>query len=246
MFLTEIDTSPLLSSKTVNAIENLAINIAAQNDGNLYTLQIVPYFSLPIKQIHDCIVNMVDNSSILKLEAKGITYFKFKNLDGKNLPPTNQSVRDSSIEGDLRQTKLEHQVIYAASHIEGHIQPASLAANTDFTLQDIKATLESMNLNGYIAEKLDEEDGSIFYVFPEVTYPDRNYKVNMHALLPKGSQESFEANMSVFMRYMFYWIVLIALLAVARVHPRFLVPLFLISMPFSGYMAYLNSKKIQG
>ena len=53
MFMTDIDTSPLLSSKTVNAIENLAINIAAQNDGNLYTLQLVPFFSLPVKTIHD-------------------------------------------------------------------------------------------------------------------------------------------------------------------------------------------------
>ncbi|MCH2209025.1 MAG: hypothetical protein MK132_24620 [Lentisphaerales bacterium] len=246
MFLTDIDTSPLLSSKTVNAIENLAINIAAQNDGNLYTLQLVPYFSLPVKQINSCLEAMVDNSSILKLEANGLTYYKFKNLNRDNLPPTNQNVRESSVEGDFRKTKLEHQIVHAAAKITGGIQPASLAANTDFTLQEVKDTLEEMNLNGFIAEKLDEENGSIYYIFPEVGYPERNFEINMHAMLPKGSQESFEANMSVFMRYMFYWVVLIALLAVARVHVRFLIPLFFISMPFSGYMAYLNSKKIQG
>lgn len=246
MFMTDIDTSPLLSSKTVNAIENLAINIAAQNDGNLYTLQLVPFFSLPVKKIHSCLTAMVDNSSILKLEADGITYFKFKNLDSNNLPPKNNNVRETLVDGDIRQTKMEHQIIHASAKIHGNVQPASLAANTDFTLQEVKSTLEQMNINGFISEKLNEDDGSIYYVFPDVDYPERNFKINMHALLPKGSQESFEANMSVFMRYMFYWIVLIALLAVARVHVRFLVPLFLISMPFSGYMAYLNSKKIQG
>jgi hypothetical protein len=246
MYNSDTDTSPELSSKMINAIENVAINIAAQNDGNLYSTQLMPYFSLSLRQLDKCLLDMVDNSSILKTENKGISYYKFKNLTANNLPNMNKNVRDSVIEGDIRQNKLEHQVIHTASHVEGKVHAASIAANTDFTLSEVKSLLEKLNLDGFISENLDEENGSIYYLFPKMVYPEKNFKINMHALLPKGSQESFDMSMAMFTRYMFTCIILLVLMFFAKVNFRFLVILFLLSMPLSAMITYYNSKKITG
>ncbi|MCM8537187.1 MAG: hypothetical protein NE334_14705 [Lentisphaeraceae bacterium] len=246
MFFTQVDTFTMLSSKTVNAIENLAINIAAQNDGNLFIVQLSPYFALSLQQLNECVAQMVDNSSILKLESNGTSYYKFKNISTNQLPPFSQQVKEGDTDGDIRRTRILHQVLHAASRLNDQVFPASIAANTDFTLQDVKSTLEELNVDGFISEKLDEENGGIYYDFPEFTYPDKNYKIIMTMLLPKGSQESFDATMGTFMKYMFICLCMLTLMFFAKVNFRLLVLLFIASMPLSAVMTYFNNKKLRG
>ncbi|MCM8543453.1 MAG: hypothetical protein NE328_24500 [Lentisphaeraceae bacterium] len=244
MFTIVDHSVPILDSKSVNSIENLAIHLAAGFNGQLSATQLLPYFSLPLKELDKCLSDMVDNSSVLKSVEKGLTVYQFKNISEKLLPGVNLSAIKMELpDKDIRSTKLEHQIVHAAHNAEGRISAESIAVNTEFTLSEVKETLKRMSIEKYISQGLNEDDGSIYYIFPKTEYFDKNFKDNMQFLRLEDPVESFDAKAAVFFKYMFICLIMIGLLFFAKVNFRFLIILFLISMPISALMTYFNYKK---
>jgi hypothetical protein len=245
MFMTDIHTPAELDTATVSAIENCALHLAARNKGKLYTAQLLPYFSLSLETLDRSISNMVDRSSIVKDTENGLVCYDFRNLSDKLLPGTDLTTRHVPLESeDLVRNKIQHQVFYAASEFEGKIFAESIAASTDFTLQEVKSILKELSLSKFISEKLDEEKGSIFYIFPKVEYFEKNFKENMQYLRLADPQESFDAKAGDFVKYMFICLMMLGLLFFAKVNFRMLIMLFIASFPLCALMTYFKYKKI--
>jgi hypothetical protein len=233
-----------LDNKTVNSIENMAIHLAAGLGGNLSATQLLPYFSLPLKEVDKCLNNMVDSISVLKTEEKGITVYQFKNISENLLPGVNLSAVHVELLGkDIRSTKMEHQIVHAVHGVKGPVSAESIAVNSEFTLNEIKETLTRLSLEKYISQGLNEDEGNIYYIFPKTEYFEKNFKDNMQYLRLEDPIESFDAKAGVFFKYMFICLIMIGLLFVAKVNPRILIILFLLSMPISALMTYFNYKK---
>ena len=244
MFTIVDQSVPLLDSKAVNSIENLAIHLAAGFGGRLSATQLIPYFSLPVKDLDNCLNDMVDNSSVIKTVENGFTVYEFKNISEKLLPGTNLNAVQIHLEGkDIRNTKMEHQIVHAAHNVDGRLSAETIAANTEFPLSEVKETLQRLSLGKHISQGLDEDDGSIYYSFPKTEYFDKNFKDNMQFLRLEDPVESFDAKAAVFFKYMFICLIMIGLLFFAKVNFRFLIILFLISMPISAIMTYFNYKR---
>ena len=242
---TLVDTSdPVLDKKSVNLIENMTIHLAAVNKGLVSTVQLMPYFSLPLQELDKWLKNMVDDTSVVKTIEKGITVYEFKDVSEKLLPGINLDSIQVEYEGkDLERTRLEHQIVHAAHKADGKVSAESIAANSDFTLNEIKEVLKDLSLNKFISQGLDEENGSIYYIFPKTEYFEKNYKDNMQFLRLEDPVQSFDAKAAVFVKYMFICLIMIGLMFFAKVNFRFLIMLFLISIPLSAIMTYFNYKK---
>ena len=244
MFTIVDHSVPVLDSKSVNYIENMAIHLAAGFGGRLSATQLMPYFALPVKELDKCLNDMVDSSSVLKSVEDGITVYEFKNINDQLLPGVNLNAVEVKLpEQNIRETKLEHQIVHAAHNFEGRISAETIAVNSEFTLSEVKETLKRLSLEKHISQGLDEEDGSIYYIFPKTEYFDNNFKDNMHYLRLENPAESFDAKAAVFFKYMFICLLMIGLLFFAKVNFRFLIILFLASVPISAIMTYFNYKK---
>jgi predicted transcriptional regulator len=244
MFMTTTEIPPELDSKTVNFIENTAIHTAARNDGLLYAAQLMPFFSLSLQTLDNCLAKMVDGSSIIKTINNGLTCYEFRNLSDQLLKGTDMTSRHISYEGeDIKRAKIEHQILYASVDFKGRIHAEKIAASTEFTLSEIKEILKKLSLAKFISENLNEEKGSIYYIFPEIEYFEKNFKDNMQFLRLESPIESFDAKAAVFVKYMFICLIMLCLLFFAKVNFRFLIILFMLSIPLSAIMTYFNYKK---
>ena len=244
MFTIVDQSVPILDSKSVNSIENLAIHLAAGFGGRLSATQLIPYFSLPVKDLDKCLNDMVDNSSVLKSVENGIRVYEFKNISEKLLPGVSfKAVKIDQEDKDLRSTNIEHQIVHALHNVEGRVSAEIIAVNTDFTLKEVKESLKNLSLDKHISQGLNEEDGSIYYIFPKTEYLDANFKDNMQYLRLEDPVQSFDAKAAVFCKYMFICLMMLGLLFFAKVNFRILIILFLISVPISALMTYFNYKK---
>ena len=233
-----------LDSSTINLIENAAIHIAAGNDGLLYPAQLLPLFSLSLQTLSNCLSQMVDNSSIIEKLQDGLICYEFKNLSHKLLQGADMKAQQVLFEGqDLKKAKIEHQIMYAAAGLKDRVFAETVAASTDFTLSEVKEILKELSLGKFISEKLDEEKGSIYFIFPKVNYFEKNFKDNMQYLRLQHPLESFDAKAAVFVKYMFISLIMLCLLFFAKVNFRILVVLFLMSIPASAVMTYFSYKK---
>ena len=233
-----------LDSSTINLIENAAIHTAAGNDGLLYPAQLLPLFSLSLQTLNDCLSQMVDGSSIIEKLQDGLICYEFKNLSHKLLKGADMKARQVSFDAEnLKRAKIEHQIMYAAAALKDRVFAETIAASTDFTLSEIKDILKELSLGKFISEKLDEEKGSIYFIFPKMNYFEKNFKDNMQYLRLQHPLESFDAKAAVFVKYMFISLIMLCLLFFAKVNFRVLVMLFLLSIPVCAVMTYFSYKK---
>ena len=111
-------------------------------------------------------------------------------------------------------------------------------------MKEVKNILKELSLAKFISEQLDEEKGSIFYIFPKVEYFEKNFKENIQFLRLADPQESFDAKAGDFVRYMFICLIMLGLLWFAKVNFRMLIILFIAAFPLCALMTYFKYKKI--
>ncbi|NQZ56205.1 MAG: hypothetical protein HRT88_01875 [Lentisphaeraceae bacterium] len=247
MSITDAGSPIGLNSQAVNSIEKIILYLAANNGGKLYAAQLLPYFALSLGSLDSCLQNMVDNSSIVKVDDHGLNCYEFWHLSSERLAQVDlSSKRLTFAEPNRRQAKLEHQIMHAASQLKGRVFAETIAGSTDFTLREIKTTLQQLSLDKYISQEFDEGSGCIYYSFPKIDYNDKNFKANMKFLDSDESQQAFDASAAIFIKFMFICMIIIGLMFFAKVNFRILIVVFMLSLPLSAIMTSLNQKNKKG
>jgi hypothetical protein len=77
------------------------------------------------------------------------------------------------------QAVYEHELAYLAAQMNHAAHAEDLSGRSRYTLRNVRQKLADMSRSGYVAKALNDDQKTIVYQFPEITYAQERYRENI-------------------------------------------------------------------
>lgn len=204
------ETQLEVSAATANAVENLAYQVAARQEGRILPVQLAPYLPMSLRLIRACLDNMVDEQAVLRDEVDGLPGYRFttgpgaageatgltecvsckdgSRLDEIPLCPAclsrlNQELAKLADQnGWPAEAVYEHEILFLGAEAEHPLEASELAARSRYTLKQMRQKLKNLTLAEFIRQDLDEERGAVVCHLPPLTYSRAAFERNRQTI----------------------------------------------------------------
>lgn len=140
----------------------------------------------------------------------------------------------------------EHEILFRAAQGGGRVHAEDLAAKSRYTLRNMEGKLVAMSLEGRLQKDLDETSGTIVYVFPEIDYPQNQYRANMGLIRSFPASTMEEVQIRVAHILFSIGVLILGLLVLAFAHVPFptLILLFLVIAPICAFTIWRRRSRL--
>jgi len=127
----------------------------------------------------------------------------------------------------------EHEILYLAARHGKPVPAETLAADTRYTLSNMKKKLKRLVVEGYAVQELDEEAGLEKFRFPLSEYPRDRYQANMEIIAgyPASVMEELELKTVRIIITIALMLLVVFVLALMRVPLPILMGAFIVAVP---------------
>ncbi len=252
-----------LSETLSNVVENVACHVAQDRSGRIAPGSLVPYLPMSLSLVEAALDDMVNDTSVFSETTDGFKQYLFTAYEERPRREGASTFEScASCGGDLArrdfvlcaacmakvvdelgrlaernawpaQAVYEHQILYIAANHEGTVPAEDLAGRTSYTLRNMRRKLKRLVLEGFARQDLDMETGLITFAFPEIDYPEANYRRNMTVVrsYPASLMEEVELKTIRIIIALALMVLAMFALAFMRVRFRFLLLGFAVAGP---------------
>ncbi|MGA1866980.1 MAG: hypothetical protein ACMUJM_00385 [bacterium] len=148
-------------------------SVFSERKDNITEYECTAYKNMPIQQgeleVDSCISC---GKELLQHDKKVLCPHCFDSLN-KELSVLAESI------GWPAQAVYEHEILYLAALQKGPLPIESLAGRSQYPIQRMRKKLNTMSIEGYLKEEVDQETGIITYSFPPIRYSIEDYLRNI-------------------------------------------------------------------
>lgn len=225
-----IDTQKIQSApKCVSGVAEAAATLAARDDDHCtHAVEIATCFPLDVETLGRMVENLSERDGFELLQTDGVCYLRISNPEdynirsfdidaGEHLRANTSLLKHlSELRSDplwVRKVKEQHELlrIAAASKKTRRFELSYFTNRAELPSARIQSTLNDLGASGHIYIDVDQDAGTVHYIFPNFSYPKARHQQNM-TLLDELQPHAEKRNVNMLAAALGIAVVLIVLL----------------------------------
>jgi hypothetical protein len=142
----------------------------------------------------------------------------------------------------------EHEILYLASQEKGPVPAETLAAETRYTLRNMKRKLKRLVVEGFARQDIDPADGIEKFAFPASSYSKRQFRANSEIIgsYPASVMEEVELKTVRIIITLALMLLAVLVLAIMRIPFPLLMGAFIIAAPVTSLAIWRRRREPVG